>query len=68
MSKIIRTKIVYDVYPDENGLLDWEDEDSTPRTEEELIQFAREEMYELIMNGCKHDDIWNMIDVEIVGG
>lgn len=66
MAKIIRTKIVYDVYPDENGLLEWDDPEDGGRTDEELIAYAKQDMYELIMNGCKYDDIWNMIDVEIV--
>ena len=66
MAKVYRAKIVYDIYPDENGLLEWQDEDEQGRTVDELIQYAREEMFELITNGVKYNDIWNMIDVEVI--
>jgi hypothetical protein len=66
MSKVYRAKIVYDVYPDENGFLEWDDVEDGGRTEAELIAYAKQDMYELIMNGAKYDDIWNMIDVEII--
>ena len=66
MSKSYRASITLTLEPDENGLLDWQDEDEEGRTEEELIQFAREELAEIIFNGVKYNDIWNMIDVEVV--
>ena len=66
MAKTYRAKIVYDIYPDENGLMEWEDEESGSRTEADLIEYARDEMFELIMNGAKYNDIWNMIDVEVI--
>jgi hypothetical protein len=66
MAKVYRAKIVYDIYPDENGLLEWQDEDEQGRTEAELIEYTRDEMFELITNGVKYNDIWNMIDVEVI--
>jgi hypothetical protein len=66
MSKTYRAKIVYDITPLEDGLLEWQDEDETPMTHEELIRYARSEMFEIITNGVKYDDLWNMIDVEVI--
>ena len=66
MSKIIRASITFDIYPDENGFLDWQDEDVEPMTEEKLIQFARSELTEAIYNGLKYDEIYNMIDVQVI--
>ena len=72
MSKVVRAEITYTLEFDENGFLEWEtenglfDEDSKPRTEAEMADFAREEFYELLMNGAKYNDIWNMIDVVAV--
>jgi hypothetical protein len=66
MSKRYIAKIVYDIVPLEDGLLEWQDEDETPMTHEELIRYARSEMFEIITNGVKYDDLWNMIDVEVV--
>jgi hypothetical protein len=67
-NKFFRATITFDIYPDENGTFDWEDEDATPRTEDQLIDFARSELAEAIYNGLKYDELYNMIDVEIVGG
>ena len=72
MSKVIRAEITYTLEFDENGFLEWEKESSLfdgerfPRTEAEMIDYAREEMYEVLMNGAKYNDIWNMIDVVVV--
>jgi DNA-directed RNA polymerase specialized sigma24 family protein len=55
-----------DIYPDENGLLEWEDEDHTPRTEEDLLDFARSELLECLFNGLKYNEIADMITVEVV--
>ena len=72
MSKLIRAEITYTLEFDENGFLEWEkesglwDEDQKPRTEAEMADFAREEFYEVLMNGAKYNDIWNMIDVVAV--
>jgi len=66
MSKRYIAKIVYDIVPLEDGLLEWQDEDETPMTHEELIRYTRSEMFEIITNGVKYDDLWNMIDVEVI--
>lgn len=72
MSKLIRAEITYTLEFDENGFLEWEkesglwDEDQKPRTEAEMFEFAREEFYEVLMNGTKYNDVWNMIDVVVV--
>lgn len=66
MPKIYRASITMDIYPDENGLMEWEDEDHTPRTEQELLDFARSELLECLFNGLKYDDIADMIVMEVV--
>ena len=66
MSKFYRASIIMDIYPDENGLLEWEDEDHTPRTEEDLLDFARSELLECLFNGLKYNEIADMITVEVV--
>ena len=66
MPKIYRASIIMDIYPDENGLMEWEDEDHTPRTEEDLLDFARSELLECLFNGLKYNEIADMITVEVV--
>jgi len=71
MSKIYRASITLEVYPDENGLMDWEDGYDTEnpeetRSEEELLDFARSELLECLFNGLKYNDIAEMITVEVV--
>ena len=60
-----------EIYPDENGLMDWEDEYDTEnpedtRTEEELLDFVRSELVEALFNGLKYNEIEQMITVEVV--
>ncbi len=76
MAKTYKVGISWDYTPDKNNYLDWEDEygiqeedkdeDFVARSEEELINFLKNEMTEAIYNGLKYNDIWNMIDVEVV--
>ncbi len=71
MPKIYKASITMEVYPDENGLMDWEDEYDTEepennRTEEELLDFVRSELVEALFNGLKYNDIEQMITVEVV--
>jgi|688.fasta_scaffold360309_5 hypothetical protein len=71
MSKIYKASITMEVYPDENGLMDWEDEYDTEepennRTEEELLDFVRSELVEALFNGLKYNEIEQMITVEVV--
>jgi hypothetical protein len=71
MPKIYKASITMEVYPDENGLMDWEDEYDTEepennRTEEELLDFVRSELVEALFNGLKYNEIEQMITVEVV--
>jgi len=66
MPKIYRASITLEIYPDENGLMEWEDEDHTPRTEEELLDFARSELMECLYNGLKYNEIESMVMTEVV--
>jgi len=71
MRKIYKASITMEVYPDENGLMDWEDGYDTEnpeenRSEEELLDFARSELLECLFNGLKYNDIAEMITVEVV--
>lgn len=66
MPKIYRASITMEIYPDENGLMEWEDEDHTPRTEEELLDFARSELMECLFNGLKYNEIESMVMTEVV--
>lgn len=73
MGKTIRAEITYTLEFDDNGFLEWENEqgnlwyeDGKPRTEVEMLEFAREELYELLTNGVKYNDLWNMIDVKVI--
>ncbi len=76
MAKTYKVGISWDYTPDKNNYLDWEDEygiqeedkdeDFVARSEEELINFLKNEMTEAIYNGLKYNDIWNLIDVEVV--
>jgi hypothetical protein len=59
------------LYPDQNGLMDWEDgydteEPENNRTEEELLHFVRNELVEAVFNGIKYNDINDMITLEVV--
>jgi len=71
MPKIYKASITMEIYPDENGLMDWEDEYDTEnpedtRTEEELLDFVRSELVEALFNGLKYNEIEQMITVEVV--
>jgi hypothetical protein len=67
MSKTYRAKIVYDITPLEDGLLEWQDEDETPMTPDELIRFVREELFAQVTAGSTDlDTIFNWIDVEVI--
>lgn len=71
MPKIYRASITMNLYPDKNGLMDWEDgydteEPENNRTEEELLHFVRSELIEAVFNGIKYNDIEQMITLEVV--
>lgn len=71
MSKIYKASITLEIYPDENGLMDWEDGYDTEnpeetRSEQELLDFAKSELLECLFNGLKYNDLADMITVEVV--
>ena len=67
MAKFYRASITFDIYPSDNGLLQWQDEDDDrPMTEEELSNYARSELLEVIYNGVKYNEIEDMIEVEAI--
>lgn len=71
MSKIYKASITMEIYPDENGLMDWEDGYDTEnpeetRSEQELLDFAKSELLECLFNGLKYNDLADMITVEVV--
>ena len=66
MPKIYRAQITFDIYPEENELLNMLQDDGREMTEEELIKFAREELCEAIYNGLKYNEIYDLIDVEVL--
>ena len=54
--------------PDENGFIEWEDgygltpeelaeEEITPRTEEQMLRFFADELWEYILNNIKYHDV-----------
>ena len=66
--KTYRSYIEMTFEPDENGYLEWEDEygltpeelaeeELKPRTEEQMIQLFREELWEYIFNNIKYSDV-----------
>ena len=65
MAKFYRASITMKLYPEENGLMEWQDEDETPRTEEEMLEFAGRELLERLFNG-QYKEIASMIEVEVV--
>lgn len=67
MAKFYRASITFDIYPSENGLLEWQvEDDDRPMTEEELSNYARSELLEVLYNGLKYDEIEDMIEVEAI--
>jgi hypothetical protein len=71
MRKVYRASITMNIYPDQNGLMDWEDgydteEPENNRTEEELLHFVRSELVEALFNGIKYNDIEDMITLKVV--
>jgi len=76
MPKIYRAQIIWDFEVDDDGYvesereyLDYELEDGEtlePRTEEQIINYARSELVEALYNGVKYNDLYNMVDVVVV--
>ena len=61
MSKIYRTTITLDIYPDQNDWLDFEE-----MTEDDLVEYAKGEMVDFINECHKYNEVFEIIDVEIV--
>ena len=63
-----RAYVEMEFEPDENGFLEWEDgygltpeelaeEEITPRTEEQMLRFFADELWEYILNNIKYHDV-----------
>lgn len=63
MSKTYKIGIVFEYTPDENNRLEWEDETDTPRNEDELIHFLKNEVEEIIWDATKRNELWHSIDL-----
>jgi hypothetical protein len=67
MPKTYKIGIVVEYTPDENNRLEWEDETDTPRNEDELIHFLKNEVEEIIWDATKRNELWHSIDlIEVV--
>lgn len=66
MSKVYRATITLTIEPDEQGYLDWQDSEDSPI--EDLANYARNELAEIIHNAVKYDDLWSIIEVEELEG
>lgn len=77
MSKTYRAQIIWDFQIDEDGytenerefLESYELEDGEkpePRTEEDIINYVRNELVDALYNSVKYNDLYNMIDVVVV--
>lgn len=74
--KEYKLSISVEYVPDENNYLDWEDQyeaeeneyedEVEPRTEEELIDKLKNELAEMVFNGVKYNDLYDMITVEVI--
>lgn len=63
MPKTYKIGIVVEYTPDENNRLEWEDENDTPRNEDELIHFLKNEVEEIIWDATKRNELWHSIDL-----
>lgn len=63
MPKTYKIGIVVEYTPDENNRLEWEDETDTPRNEDELIHFLKNEVEEIIWDATKRNELWHNIDL-----
>ena len=61
MSKIIRTSITFDFYPDEDIVVSEEN-----MSDEELMQYFKNCTYEDITSYVKYNELMEIIDVEII--
>ena len=76
MSKTYRAQIIWDFQIDEDGYTEnerefmeydlEEGEKPEPRTEEDIINYVRNELVDALYNSVKYNDLYNMIDVVVV--
>ena len=59
MSKVIRTSISFDYYPEEDELM-------SEMTEEEQITYCREMMVDDIYSFVKYNEVFEAVSVEVV--
>ena len=66
-----RAQIVWDFDFDEDGytegereyLEEWEDEPLKPRTQDEMMQYAKDELLDVLWNSVKYNDLYSYVDV-----
>jgi hypothetical protein len=61
MSKVIRTSISFDYYPEEDELM-------SEMTEEEQMTYCREMMVDDIYSFVKYNEVFEAVSVEVVNG
>ena len=76
MDKTYRAQIIWDFQIDEDGYTEnerefmeydlEEGEKPEPRTEEDIINYVRNELVDALYNSIKYNDLYNMIDVVVV--
>lgn len=76
MPKVYRAQIIWDFEFNDDGYTESEleyleydleeDEVLEPRTEEQIINYARSELVEALYNGVKYNDLYQMVDVVLV--
>ena len=59
MSKVIRTSITFDYYPDEDELM-------SDMSEEEQLSYCKESMIEDIYSFVKYNELAEAVEVDIV--
>jgi hypothetical protein len=58
--KTYRAYVEMEFEPDENGYLEWENydpEEDTPRTEEQMKRFFADELWDYILQNIKYHDV-----------
>lgn len=76
MPKRYKVSIESTYEPDGNNYLEWEDEylaeedefeeEVEPRAEKELIEKLKHELIEMVFNGVKYNDLYDMVTVEVI--
>lgn len=76
MPKTYRAQIIWDFEMDEDGYTEnerefmeydlEEGEKPEPRTEEDIINYVRNELVDALYNSIKYNDLYQMVDVVVV--